>query len=143
MYNSDFAWRWFWNSVIFMFLGITTSFQKSNIGWPHQPPTEKVPILVTYWIFDDPFLKEGPLFIIGHFVAMDQGQEVLCWNREVEVDEAIAVAEAVEVNVDAQVIRPGKLLLRNSKSSRFLNSALFWYFEKKIFGRIWKYHVEF
>jgi len=26
-----------------MFLGIATSFQKSNIDWPQQPPTEKLP----------------------------------------------------------------------------------------------------
>ena len=25
-----------------IFFGITTSFQKSNIGWPQQPPTEKM-----------------------------------------------------------------------------------------------------
>ena len=50
-----------------MFLGIsTTSFQKDNLGWPHQRPTEKVPILMKNLIFDDPFL-----IIIGHFVARD------------------------------------------------------------------------
>ena len=62
-----------------------------------------------------------------------QSQEVLCYDRDVEVDEAIEVAEAVEVNEAAKVLRPGKLLLRTSKSSRFFNSALFWYFERIIF----------
>ena len=43
------------------------------------------------------------------------------------------VVEAVEVIKTAEVLRPGKSLLRTSESSRFLNSALFCYFEKKIF----------
>ena len=30
----------FWDWI---FLGMTTSFQKSNIDWPQQPPTEKLP----------------------------------------------------------------------------------------------------
>ena len=30
------SWDW-------IFLGITTSFQKSKIDWPQQPPTEKLP----------------------------------------------------------------------------------------------------
>ena len=30
------SWDW-------IFLGIATSFQKSNIDWPQQPPTEKLP----------------------------------------------------------------------------------------------------
>ena len=35
------------------------------------------------------------------------------------------VVEAVEVIETAEVLRPGKLLLRTSESSRFLNSALY------------------
>ena len=35
------------------------------------------------------------------------------------------VAEAVEVNEAAEVLRPEKALLRASESSRFLNSALY------------------
>ena len=42
------CWDW-------IFLGITISFQKSNIDWPHQPPTEMLPILVKNWIIEDPF----------------------------------------------------------------------------------------
>ena len=40
------------------------SFQKSNIGWPQQPPTEMVLISVKNWIFDDPFHKKGPVLVI-------------------------------------------------------------------------------
>ena len=35
------------------------------------------------------------------------------------------VAEAVEVNEAAEVLRPEKAPLRTSESSRFLNSALY------------------
>ena len=42
----------------------STSFQKSNIGWPQQPPTEIVLISVKNWIFDDPFHKKGPVLVI-------------------------------------------------------------------------------
>ena len=40
------------------------SFQKSDIGWPQQPPTEIVLISVKNWIFDDPFPKKGPVLVI-------------------------------------------------------------------------------
>jgi hypothetical protein len=48
----------------------------------------------------------------------------------------------MEVVEAAEVLRPGKALLRISESSRFLNSALFLGFEKKCFGRIVKCHCE-
>ena len=47
-----------------IFLGITTSFHKSNIDWPHQPLTEMLPILVEIWIFDDPVHKKGLVMVI-------------------------------------------------------------------------------
>ena len=42
----------------------STSFQKNNIGWPQQPPTEKVQISVKIWVFDDPFHKKRPVLVI-------------------------------------------------------------------------------
>ena len=42
----------------------STSFQKINIGWPQQPPTEIVLISVKNWILDDPFPKKGPVLVI-------------------------------------------------------------------------------
>ena len=38
----------------------STSFQKSNIGWPQQPLTEIVLISLKNWIFYDPFHKMVP-----------------------------------------------------------------------------------
>ena len=40
------------------------SFQKSNIGWPQQPPAEKVLKSVKNWIFDDEFHKNWQLLVI-------------------------------------------------------------------------------
>ena len=52
------------------------------------------------------------------------------------------VVEAVEAIEAAEVLRPGKSLLRTSESSKSLNSAL--YFDVlKNNGRIMKYHIEF
>ena len=42
----------------------STSFQKRNIGWPQQPPTEIVLISVKNWIFYGPFPKKGPVLVI-------------------------------------------------------------------------------
>ena len=42
----------------------STSSQKSDIGWPQQPLTEKVQISVKIWSFDDPLLKKEPVLVI-------------------------------------------------------------------------------
>ena len=42
--------------------------------------------------------------------------------------------EATEFIEAAEVLRPGKLLLRTLESCRHLNSALFFTFRKKFFG---------
>ena len=42
----------------------STSFQKSNIGWPQQPLIEKLLISVKIWIFDDTFYKKRPVLVI-------------------------------------------------------------------------------
>ena len=49
------------------------------------------------------------------------------------VVDASEAAEAAEVNEAAEVLRPGKSLLRTPQSSRFLHSALFLCFEIQIF----------
>ena len=51
-----------------------------------------------------------------------------------EVIEAIEAVEATEVIEAVEELRPGKSLLRTSKSSRNLDSALFLCFKKKFFG---------
>ena len=64
-----------------------------------------------------------------------QKQEVLWVNRVVEV------AEASEA---AWVFKAAKSLLRTSKLSKFLNSALFWSLEQNIFlVELWKIMVNF
>ena len=40
------------------------SFQKSNIGWPQQPQTERVSDFSKNWIFENPFHKKGPVLVI-------------------------------------------------------------------------------
>ena len=57
--------------------------------------------------------------------------------------EASEVAEAVEVNEAAEVLRPERSLLRTSELSRFLNSASFWCFNIYFLKILIKYHVEF
>ena len=46
------------------FLGTTTIFQKNNIGWPQQPPTERVSDISKKLDFDNPFYKKGPVLVI-------------------------------------------------------------------------------
>ena len=55
------------------------------------------------------------------------------WNEAVEVIEATEAVEAVEVIEASEVLRSGKSLLMTSVSSWFLNLALIWCFEKKMF----------
>jgi hypothetical protein len=55
----------------------STSFQKSDICWPQQPPTEIVLISVKKWIFDDPFPKKGPVLVILVPVMIQPSQSVM------------------------------------------------------------------
>ena len=121
------CWNW-------IFLGITISFQKSNTDWPHQPPTDMLPILVKNWIFDDPFHKKG-LVLVNWVPGMikPSGSVDFWWNKAAEVIEAIEAVEATEVIEAAEELRPGKSILRTSESSRNWDSALFLCFEKKFF----------
>ena len=60
----------------------------------------------------------------GHFGARDYLtiRTRKLFDRAAEADEA---NEAAEVDEAAEVLRPGKLQLRTSASSKLLNSALF------------------
>ena len=90
----------------------------------------------------EPVRLQRPLRSIWSFGCQGwsnhQDQQKIWWNEAVEVIEAIEVVEAVEVIEAADVLRTGKSLLRTSEWSRTLNSALFWCFEKKMFGGIMK-----
>ena len=64
-------------------LTFVTIFQKSNIGWPQQPPTERVSdISKKNWIFDDSFLKKGPVLVIlapGMIRPSGSGSSLVKW----------------------------------------------------------------
>ena len=89
-------------------------------------------------ILDDPFHRNGPLLVIlVPGMIRPLGWVFLWWNDAVEVIEAIEaveVTEVTEVIEAAEVLRPGKTLLRTSESSRHFNSALLLCFEKKFLG---------
>jgi hypothetical protein len=55
------------------------------------------------------------------------------WNEAVEVIEATEAVEAVEVIEATYIPRPGKSLMTTPESSRLLNLALFWCFERHYF----------
>ena len=42
----------------------STSSQKNDIGWPQQPPTERVSNISENWIFYDPFHKKRLVLVI-------------------------------------------------------------------------------
>ena len=122
----------------------STSFQKSNIGWPQQPPTEKLLISVKIWIFDDTFYKKGPVLVIlvpGMiqpsglvFILMEWGCKCHwghrgrwgcrghwgCWGSKVQkiTTEDFRVIQVLEL------------------------SFIFMFRKKTFFGRIMKYHIE-
>ena len=110
----------------------STSFQKNNIGWPQQPPTEKVQISVKIWIFDDPFHKKRPVLVIWLPGGIQpSGAVFFWWNEAVKAIEATEVVEAVKAIEAAEVLRPEKSLLRTAEPYRLLNLGLFWCFERK------------
>ena len=112
-----------WGYDILIF---TTSFQKSNIGWPQQPPTEEVSDISEKLDF---FTKRDQYWSFWYqWWSNHQVQEVLWWNGALE---AVCANEAAEVNETVEVLRPRKSLQRTPESSRFLNSALFLCFEIK------------
>ena len=63
------------------------------------------------------------------------------WNEAVEVIEATEAVEAVEAIKATDIPRPGKSLLSTPESSRLLNLALFWCFEKHYF--LWNHEISF
>ena len=60
------------------------------------------------------------------------------WNEAVEVIEATEAVEAIEAT---DIPRPGKSLLSTPESSRLLNLASFWCFEKHYF--LWNHEISF
>ena len=63
------------------------------------------------------------------------------WNEAVEVIEATEAVEAVEAIEATDIPKPGKSLLSTPESSRLMNLALFWCFEKHYF--VWNHEISF
>ena len=127
---------WLVGSRCFNIWVSSTSFQKSNIGWHQQPPTERVSNISKKIDFWRSISQKGTG--IGHLGTRDDPTIILSkifwWNESVEIIEATEVVEAIEVIEVSEEIWPRKSLLRTSVSSRFLNSALLWCFEEKKIG---------
>ena len=85
---------------------MSTSLQKSNLGWPQQPLTERVPNISENLIFGDPFHKTGPILVIlVPRIVRPSGSG----NRAVEVGENSEVAEAAAFNEAAEVSKAYKI----------------------------------
>ena len=80
--------------------------QKSNIGWPQQPPTEKVPNISEKLDFWSSIPQKGTS--IGHFSARDdqtiRARKFFWENLALEAVEASEVAEAVEASEVAEAV---------------------------------------
>ena len=92
---------------------------------------------IKYWVFDDPSHIKRSFWCQGWW--KHQAQYFFWWNEGEEVIEAKEAVEAVEVIEASEVLRSEKSLLRTSVSSRFLNLALLWCFEKRnVLVESWK-----
>ena len=113
---------------------LSFKFNFGRIGWPTQPPRERVPKInniVGFW------------WSIPHWETRVDGNikfGISLWNEAVEVIEATEAVEAVKIIEAAEILRRGKSLLRTQESSRFLILALFWCFENHFFSGIRKYY---
>ena len=104
----------------------STSFQKSNIAWPQQPPTEKVPNISEKLDFWWSIPQKGTS--IGHFGARDD-QTIMIRNflEEIGLVRLVRPMRLPRLLRSMRLQRflgPWKSLLRTSESSRFLNSMI-------------------
>ena len=128
------VWRWFWNPEVWIF-----EF--------HQPVSKKwYRLTSTASDRKGTAISENLVFFlsiprkkttIGRLVARGyptiRSSIYVWWAEDVKFIEATEVVEAVEAIEAAVVLRPEKSLLRTSEPYRFLNSALFWCFERNTF----------
>ena len=130
----------------------STSFWKSSIGWPQQPPSERVPYIsekLDFW-----WSIPQKMISIGHFGAIDvQTIRIRICFEEIGLQRLLRPLRLQRLPRSMRLqrfLRTGKAPIRSSRSFRFLNS-LIWelislYFdvlEKKFFDRIMKTYVEF
>ena len=109
----------------------STFFQKNDIGWPPQPLKERVYDINKKLDFWSSIPQKGTG--ISHLGARDdQSIRIRRSFNETRLSRSLKLLRPLRSEV-AEVLRLGKSLLRTSKSSRHLNSALFACFEKNIF----------
>ena len=127
-------------------LGISVSSPnliKSNIGWPQQPPSERISYISE--ILDFWWSIPKKMFSIGHFGASDDRTiRIRTFFKEIGQLRPLRLQRPPRSMRLQRFVRPGKSLIRTSESSRFLNSIIwglislyFNCFEKKIF---WQNH---
>jgi hypothetical protein len=121
----------------------STSFQKSNIGWPQQPPTEKVQIKVKIWVFDDQFHKKEVLVIWLPWSIQPSGAVIFLMKWGCKGHWCQGGCWGCRGHRGQKGSKVWKLLLRTSESYRFLNSALFWCFEKNNLVESWNIMLNF
>ena len=114
--------------VVSMFLNIHhLSFikknQKSNIGWPQQPPIEKIPNVGEKLDFSWSIPQKRTS--IGHFGARDdQTISIRKFFEEIGLLRPVRLQRPLRSMSLERFLRPGKSLLRTSELSRFLNSII-------------------
>ena len=136
------VWKWFGSSEWRIFYLWPLDLVKSNIPVLHSLQNRMCQKSIKYWVFDDPSHIKRSFWCQGWW--KHQAQYFFWWNEGEEVIEATEAVEAVEAIEAVEVLKPEKSSVRTWKSSRLLNSALFWCFENIFFGgRIMKYQVEF
>ena len=115
---------------------LSTSFQKSNIGWPQQPPTKRMSDTSKNWIFDDPFYKKGLVLIIWVLrMIKPSGSVILLMNWGCRGHWGHWGCRGFKAwNITTEDFR----VIQGIEFSFIL---MFW--KKNIFGWIMNHHVEF
>jgi hypothetical protein len=104
---------------------LSTSFQKSNIGWPQQPPAKRVPNIskkLDFW-----WSISQNRTNIGHFGARNaQTIRIRKFFEEIGLVRLVTPVRLQRLLRSMRLqrfLRPKKSLLRTSESSRFMNST--------------------
>ena len=128
------SWDW-------IFLGIKTSFQKSNIDWPHQPLTEKLPVLVNNWVLMIYSTRTG----IGHSGARDdQTIRISRFFDEMRLSRSLRPLRLLRLQRSLRLQKAWKITTDDCsviQVPKFSFILMFW--KQIFFVRIMKYQVEF
>ena len=127
---------------------LSTSFQKSSIGWPQQPPTEKVPDIskkLDFWCIQYPFHKKGQVLVIlvPRMIQPSGSVNFLmkwgCWGHwghwgcwGCRGHWGCRGSKALKITADD---------FRATQDLEFSFTLMFW--NKIYLGKILKYHIEF